>query len=194
MIPVETPDPQLVVFDEVLADPAAYRAQALGLTYESYTLGAATFHGIAMAPLATVMAELIAALCPDRAPTLSFFRRSPAGQHEPNFIHCDRSMGAWTGLLYLTPDPPAEDGTTFWEHRPSGERADTSETIDAYAMSGLRWLETDDWTPWYRVAATFNRLLLFTGPYYHSRSIFENYGEGDQARLVNVTFGDWTCQ
>lgn len=187
MIAVETPDPQLLVFDDVLSDAAAYRAMALGLSYQSYTLGLATFHGIAMAP--RTVADLIAQTCPEREPTLSFFRKSPKGQTEPNFIHSDRSMGTWTALLYLTPDAPTEDGTTFWEHVASGERFDTSDTIDTYAQSGLRWLATDDWKPWHWVPAKFNRLLLFPAPYYHSRAIFDNFGAGDTARLVNVTFG-----
>lgn len=191
MIAVETPDPNILVFDDVLSDARAYRTMALGLPYQSYTLGLATFHGIAMAP--QTVSEWIARECPEREPTLSFFRQSPEGQAEPNYIHSDRSMGAWTGLLYLTPDPPDADGTTFWEHE-SGERFDSSETIDAYAMNGLKWLATDQWTPWYRVQAKFNRLVLFTAPYYHSRSIFENFGSGETARLVNVTFGGWKCQ
>lgn len=192
MIQIETPDPNLLVFDDVLPDPEAYRSLALAQPYQSYTLGLATFHGIAMAP--RTVADLIAQVCPEREPTLSFFRKSPKGQAEPNFIHSDRSMGTWTGLLYLTPDPPEDDGTIFWEHVDSGERFDASETIDDYATSGLRWLATDDWRAWHRVAAKFNRLLLFTAPYYHSRAIFDNFGDGDTARLVNVTFGGWKCQ
>lgn len=188
---IETPDPAIVVIDDVLADPDAYRAMALSLPYQSYTIGLATFHGIALAPPA--VSELIATMEARRKPTLSFFRKSPKGQTEPNYIHSDRSMGTWTGLLYLTKDAREDDGTVFWEHE-SGERFDTSETVDAYTTNGLRWLETDQWMPWFTVAAKFNRLLLFESPYYHSRAIRENYGEGDSARLVNVTFGDWVCQ
>ena len=191
MIRVPTPDDALVIFDQALDDPEAYRTMALQLPYDSYTLGAATFHGIALTPDATVP-NLITTLRPDLRPTLSFIRRSPLGQAEPNFIHSDRSMGQWTALLYLTPDPPADDGTVFWAHA-SGERVDTSDTIDAYTTNGLRWLETDRWSPWFRVQAVFNRLLIFNGAYYHSRAIPANYGEGDTARLVSVTFGEMSC-
>lgn len=192
MTPVETPDPAVQVFDDVLSDADGYRAEALGLPFQSYTLGLATFHGIAIGP--RLMADLIVRMDPTKEPTLTFFRRSPKGQAEPNYIHSDRSMGAWTGLLYLTPDPPEADGTIFWEHAASGERFDTSETLDEYTTNGLRWLVTDEWKPWHRVAARFNRMVLFPAPYYHSRAIPENYGEGDTARLVNVTFGGWRCQ
>lgn len=187
MIAVETPDPNILVFDDVLEDAEGYRAMALALPYQSYTLGLATFHGIAMAP--PTLSDLIATACPTLKPTLTFFRKSPAGQQEPHFVHSDRSMGEWTGLLYLTPDPPADDGTAFWEHVDSGERCDASPTVDAYTTNGLRWLATDAWREWHRVAAKFNRLLLFSAAYYHSRALFDNYGQGDAARLVNVTFG-----
>ena len=190
MTPVETPDPALVVFDDVLEDARAYRDHALSLDYQSYTLGLATFHGIALAP--QTMADLLRAH--DRTPTLTFFRKSPKGQAEPNYIHSDRSMGDWTALLYLTLDPPDDDGTVFWEHMKSGERRDLSPTLQEYAENGLRWLVTDDWEPWYRVPAKFNRLLVFPSSYYHSRAIPENYGDGETARLVNVTFGVYACQ
>lgn len=193
MIAVETPDPNILVFDEVLNDAEAYRTMALSLPYQSYTLGLATFHGIALAP--PVAADVVHAAFPDRVPTLTFFRQSPAGQQEPNFIHSDRSMGEWTALLYLTPDTPEGDGTSFWEHAASGERYDASPTIESYATNGLRWLETDQWTTWHRVSAKFNRMVIFPGSYYHSRSLFENFGSGPTARLVNVTFGGFApCQ
>ena len=59
---------------------------------------------------------------PAATPTLSFFRKSPAGQEEPHWIHTDVDMGDWTALLYLNPDPPAGDGTVFWTHLATGAR------------------------------------------------------------------------
>ena len=187
MIPVETPDPDVIVVDEALSDAETLRAYALTLPFESHQLGRVTFHGIAMAP--PVVGDVIAQADPRRVPTLSFFRKSPHGQSEPHYIHSDRSMGQWTALLYLTESPPSEDGTIFWEHVSSGERWDMSDTLDAYASNGLRWQMNDDWRQWHRVSAKFNRMVIFPAPYYHSRAIAENYGDGDAARLVNVTFG-----
>ncbi len=37
--------------------------------------------------------------------------------------------------------------------------------------------------------ARFNRLLLFVSDRFHSRSIHDNYGADEDARLVQVTFG-----
>jgi hypothetical protein len=188
MIAIETPDPNVRVFDDVLADPDGYRALALSQPYDSYTLGAATFHGISFAP--PLVSDLIRAEC-GFTPTLTFFRKSPKGQTEPHYIHSDRSMGDWTALLYLTPDPPKDDGTIFWESL-TGDRADTSQTLEDYIASGAAWNDKSQWQPWYRVAAKFNRLVLFDAPYYHSRALVENYGEDAGARLVNVTFGSYS--
>ncbi len=189
MTAIETPDPNVRVFDDVLPDPDGYRSLALSLPYDSYTLGAVTFHGIAFAP--PLMADVIAAECPQLQPTLTFFRKSPRGQQEPHYIHSDRSMGDWTALLYLTPQPPEEDGTIFWESCETGARRDASPTLEAYVANGASWNDESRWQPWYRVAAKFNRLVLFDAPYYHSRALIENYGDGDFARLVNVTFGSF---
>lgn len=189
LTPVETPDPQIVVLDNVVGNAEAYRADALQLPYQSHTLGAATFHGIALAT--DWLPSWIAASFPMCRPTLSFFRRSPFRQAEPNFVHSDLSMGDWTAILYLNPDPPAGDGTTFWQHRDSGARFTNPESLEAYAAEGVPLADVTLWRPWYRVPARFNRLVLFPAPYYHSRSLPENYGHGDDARLVQVTFGGY---
>ena len=186
MMAVQTPDPAIEIFDHVLEDPDGFRAMALERPYTSYTFGAVTFHGIALAP--DTVPRLIQSINADLQPTLSFFRRSPKGQREPHYIHSDRAMGDWTALLYLTKDPLEEDGTIFWAHE-SGERYDAHDTLPAGVTHGLPWPETDHWEPWYRVHAAYNRLLLFNGAYYHSRALPENYGEGEAARLVHVTFG-----
>lgn len=176
---VPTPDPNLIVMDGVLEDPSAYRAEALAATYQDHVIGADTFRGIALAP--PVVGEWIAQTYPPCRPMLSFFRQSPEGQAEPNFIHSDRGMGEWTALLYLNPDPPEGDGTTFWEH---------VET-EAKDQDGADWTDPSQWRAWHRVSAAFNRLVLFPASYLHSRSLRDNYGTGASARLVQVTFGGY---
>jgi hypothetical protein len=44
------------------------------------------------------------------------------------------------------------------------------------------------WTETRLVLGRFNRLLIFDAALPHSRAIFENYGEGDDARLIQVIF------
>jgi hypothetical protein len=170
------------VLDDVLPDPHAYRAAVLARAYQTFDLGGSVFHGIALGLDAT-LPSLIERLHPTWRPTLTFARRSPHGQVEPNYVHTDRSMGDWTALLYLTPDPPAGDGTVFWRHRESGAVAAGADE-DTQA-----WRQTDRFEPWRHVEARFNRLLIFPGPYYHSRAIPENYGTETDARLIQVVFG-----
>lgn len=116
--------------------------------------------------------------------TLSFFRKSPLGQEEPHFIHTDIDMGDWSAILYLNPDPPEGDGTSFWTHTASGaiesliphERSEEGRTAIGWELRQ-------------HVQARFNRLVIFPSSFFHSRAIPENWGEGDEARLTQITFG-----
>lgn len=170
----------LTVFDDVLLNPTIYRAFALGLPYTSVHDGDDTFHGIAETADPTVPDLLMQLLPPGAAPTLTFFRQSPAGQREPNFVHSDAMMGDLTAILYLSLEPPAGDGTDFWR------------TVDTFQDHGpldkVALADRENWTRWRHVEARFNRLLLFRSDLYHSRALEENYGTGDDARLIQVTF------
>lgn len=150
------------VLDDVLSDPHAYRTQALAQDFRDVTIGPDTFRGIAPCQEGDVAAA--AAGASGAEPVLTFFRKSPHGQIEPNYVHSDHEMGAFTGIYYMNPEPPAGDGTTFWQR------------------------VADEWAETERVEARFNRLLLFSTDLAHSRSIFENYGRGDEARLIQVVF------
>lgn len=150
------------VLDDVLPDPLAYRDRALAQDFRDVTIGPDTFRGIAPCADQRVTSAAVEAIGAE--PVLTFFRKSPAGQHEPNFVHSDEGMGNFTGIYYMNPDPPDGDGTTFWERN------------------------ADEWWPKQHVPARFNRLLLFSAEIPHSRAIFDNYGEGDSARLIQVVF------
>lgn len=171
------------VFDNFLPDPAAYRAAALALEYQTLEFPEATFHGIATSTLGTVPLK-VRSMFPDFAPMISFFRKSPAGQIEPHYIHTDVDMGDWTAILYLNPDPPAGDGTAFWQHIASG--AIGSAIPHERSIEGLT---TEGWRLRRVVSARFNRLLVFPATFFHSRAIAANWGAGDDARLIQVVFG-----
>ena len=79
---------------------------------------------------------------------------------------------------FSPPDPPLSDGTTFWQSPKGKQRGDWSKGGDIKA----------GWKPWHHVPARFNRMVIFDSDLFHSRSIFENYGEGDEARLIQVMF------
>jgi len=168
------------VHDGLVPDPQAYRQAALALPFQSITFGPVVFHGIAPCADLTVP-QWLAATYPDLDVVLSFFRQSPAGQVEPNDIHTDVDMGDMTLILYLNPDPPAGDGTTFWRRRTDGAIAATEVVM---GEAGRR----EDFEPWQTVPAAFNRGVVFDAPYFHSRAIAENYGQGEDARLIQVLF------
>lgn len=167
-----------VVIDGVIPDPFAYRDAMLAHTFTSVTVGESVFHGMA-ACQDPYLPEWLATR--GVIPTANLLRQSPASQVEPTFLHTDQDMGDWTAILYLTPDPPPLDGTTFWRHRATG--AVTSPT-DADALQ-----DPTLWEPWEHVPAALNRLVVFPAPYVHSRAIPENYGTGDGARLIQIVFG-----
>jgi hypothetical protein len=171
------------VLDDVLPDPVAYRRQVLDLPFGDVTIGDDTFRGIA-APPSPLLAVACARAIPEPVDVvLSFLRRSPHGQPEPTYLHSDAAMGDWTGIYYLTPAPPDGDGTVFWERVATGHRYGPWEAETEQAAQDL-----SRWHPWHTVAARFNRLLIFRSDLYHSRAIVENYGIGDDARLIQVVF------
>src|SRR5215831_19346166 len=109
----------LHIADGVIADLDAYRAAVLAVPFQTVTVGPLAFHGIAEC----TDPELIAWITlhyPHAQPRMTFFRQSPAGQVEPNFIHTDRDMGDWSGILYLTAHPLIGDGTAFYRDRETG--------------------------------------------------------------------------
>lgn len=180
---------EIRIFDDVLASPGHYRNQALRAAFRTYAFGHCVFHGIAAEGPTGGLLDWIRGAYPELQPTLTFFRQSPLGQVEPNDIHTDVDMGDWTGLLYLNPAPPAEDGTDFWTHRATGTHASTI----AHERS-IEGRDREQWTLRQHVDGKFNRLLMFPGRLFHSRAIHENYGAGESARLVQVVFGKGELQ
>lgn len=92
---------------------------------------------------------------------LSFARMSPLGQEEPNFIHKDDMHGDYTAILYLNKVYPSGYGTTLYD-----------ENDDEILVC----------------KANYNSLFIFPSSVKHSRNTLQNFGEGDDARLVQVMF------
>jgi hypothetical protein len=150
------------ILDDVLPDPMAYRSEARRLPFRDLTLGPDTFRGIAPSHRDDV--DRVAEIQTNASSVLSFFRRSPKGQVEPNYVHSDDMMGRFTAIYYLNPEPADGDGTAFWER------------------------DGDEWKMTRLVPPKFNRLLTFPAGLHHLRALFDNYGEGDGARLIQVIF------
>lgn len=181
-----TPDDALVVFDDVLPDPDAVRRVILDTPAQVMDFGGdQVFRGIHVPP-ADVMQLVIDALAtwlPSCRARVIFARQSPAGQIEPNDVHSDVDMGHATAILYLNPTPAEGDGTSFWKRKASGAvRGDWDEDCQADSK------DRDAWERWRTVEARYNRLLVFRSDLYHSRAIVENYGVGDDARLILIAF------
>lgn len=179
---------RLVVLDDALPDPLAYRETALNQPFESFHIAGVTFHGIGQRTTHR-LPLFISDHYPNTRPTLTFFRKSPKAQQEPNFVHTDRDMGDWTGILYLNPKPADGDGTTFWRHRETGAHASTATDIDELRMEWESWRDMAIWEPWTTIEAKMNRLVLFSSVLFHSRALRHNYGRGDGARLTQLVFG-----
>lgn len=92
---------------------------------------------------------------------LSFARMSPLGQKEPNFIHKDDMHGDYTAILYLNKTYPSGYGTTLYDEN-------DNEILVCKAK--------------------YNSLYIFPSSVKHSRNTLQNFGEGDDARLVQVMF------
>ena len=179
----------LRIHDQVLTDPLAYRQAMLTCRYgDIETSPGVVFHGMAIPHDPTLLIWL-ADHYPGLKPTLTILRQAPLGQVEPNFIHTDRDMGEWTGILYLHPAPPPGDGTTFWRERSTGAIESRSQTPAEFVDEWLAWRDRELWEPWWTVEARFNRLVVFPAGYFHSRALEANYGDGDEARLIQLVFG-----
>lgn len=174
----------ILVVDDFLANPEEYRASLREHEFRTYEFPEATFHGIALMPIDGLVANRLVRFLGDFVPTMSFLRKSPLGQVEPHFIHTDVDVGMVSTILFLNEDPPSEDGTSFWRHDASGEignksphlRSDEGKSAEGWTMRRAVW-------------SRFNRLLIFPSYFFHSRSIPQNWGSGDAARLTQVTFG-----
>jgi hypothetical protein len=149
--------------------------------------GVVQFHGIAPCADPTLPIWLKTHY-PTLDPIVSFFRHSPIGQEEPHYVHDDRSMGDVTAIFYLTHDPPEGDGTIFWRHTRTGATAGMSTTPDEMQAEAHSWFDLGQWEVDQHVPAKFNRVVLFPAARVHSRAIPENFGDGDDARLIQVVF------
>lgn len=171
----------VIVQDNVI-NGDTYRHLALSKDYEDVQIGPDTFKGFAAAAPWNAFIEWLSNQ--GLQPTFSCFRKSPAGQREPHYIHHDAMMGDWTAILYLNPEPHHGDGTVFWKHRSGALGTNHPDSDWSHTMG-----DTSLFTERFRVKAQFNRAVIFPSKWFHSRALFENYGTGDDARLIQVAFG-----
>jgi hypothetical protein len=151
----------LISFDNVLKTPKEYVADIHKYEFQDVADGHNVFRNIQPRDIYDEFAQYVTNLFGGYKVSVNFIRKSPLNQEEPNFVHSDEMMGDITCILYLSEDAPSEDGTTIYDEQSK---------------------------PLSVVYSRFNRMIAFNSDLPHSRNLFENFGEGENARLVQVIF------
>ena len=151
----------LLVIDNVINNIDGYVDNILKGEFKDESDGVAVFKGIQQRPDTDELVKIALAIFPQYKLAYNFVRQSPLNQEEPTFIHSDKRMADVTVLLYLNKEAPHNDGTTLYN---------------------------DDETRTAVIHSKYNRMIAFDSDVLHSRNIFENFGIGDDARLVQVVF------
>jgi hypothetical protein len=151
----------IILMDNVIKNPDTYVERILKNDFYDIQIGEQLFKGIQQRPYDDEFARFATQYFPEFVVVYNFVRKSPIGQEEPNFIHSDEMMGDVTLILYLNKEHPKEDGTTIYEE-------DGSIAMTAYSK--------------------YNRVFGFESNMPHSRNIYQNFGEGDSSRLIQVIF------
>ena len=152
---------RFTIIDDVIRNPQRYLYDILQGQFKDVQDGDKVFKGIQPRPNDDEFASFLLSMLPEYTVSYNFIRKSPLGQIEPNYIHSDEMMGELTALLYLSESHPDNDGTTFYDENEN--------------KMGI-------------VYSKFNRMVLFESKIKHSRNIFNNFGQGDTSRLVQVVF------
>lgn len=154
------------ILDNVLVDPDEHVEEILSGDFVDYPDGPYVFKNI-QDRRGDQFHDFLEVHYPKLDIIFNFARQSPLNQEEPNFIHTDEMMGNVTALLYLNKEHPKEYGTTLYKVLEGNERS---------------------YDPDYIYRATYNSALIFDSTIPHSRNIFDNFGVGDNSRLVQVAF------
>lgn len=151
----------LITFDNVLKYPKEYVADIHKYGFQDVADGDNVFRNIQPRDIYDEFSQYVTAVFGGYKVNVNFVRKSPLNQQEPNFVHTDEMMGDITCILYLSEDAPSEDGTTIYD---------------------------EEKRPLAVVYSKFNRMVAFNSDLLHSRNLFENFGEGEKARLIQVIF------
>lgn len=205
----------LLILDDFLDDPLAYRAQALALHYSTdHELGPVNFPGIQTAAqdCSAIMQRIADALGRDLkwdSPDHGAFRISGAADTARCDIHIDNESrnDIFAAILYLSLPEHCSGGTGFWRHRQTGwERRPSPGQLAAQGISSFidferRWIpvsrqrpfaqlraeRTADWDCVLEVPMRFNRLIVYRSDFFHA--IGELFGDRpENSRLVQLFY------
>ena len=151
----------LITLDNIIKDPVAYVEDIHKHGFQDIADGENTFKNIQPRDNNDEFAQYVSELFNQYNVSFNFVRKSPLNQKEPNFIHTDEMMGDITCILYLNEQAPDNDGTTIYDD-------DKKSLLTMYSK--------------------FNRMVAFNSDAPHSRNILDNFGSGEQSRLVQIIF------
>ena len=151
----------MITLDNIIKDPVAYVDDIHKYGFQDIADGDNTFKNIQPRDNNDEFAQYVSELFDQYNVSFNFVRKSPLNQKEPNFIHTDEMMGDITCILYLNEQAPDNDVTTIYD---------------------------EDKNPLLTMYSKFNRMVVFNSDAPHSRNILENFGSGEQSRLVQVIF------
>ena len=109
---------------------------------------------------------------------------SKASATVSNHIHHD--CHDWVGVLMLSPECPAEYGTSLWEHKETQK----SFTSDKYAACSppdpiCNTADKNDWREVDFIEYKYNRLVLYNGKLFHSANFDPNIERINQLFCFN---------
>jgi len=195
------PIPSVMVFDNFYKTPMAVREYALKQIYQNpENHGAVGFRCEAGRKIFKGTKDYFEKLLGKKIPngdghgqwgysTNGCFQWCPSGT--PLVYHADSQ--AYAGIIYLTPDPPPQCGTSFFRHKKykSMVGSDVFCHDDWHDPSFVGEIHTDP-SPWEKVDSignVFNRLVLFKSSNIHA--VTEYFGETiHDSRLFQLFFFD----
>ena len=207
-------DNELLVADDFLPDPLAWRAHALVLPFLDASAhrhgnfpGMQTLGGHASADMLQRICNLLGRDLKWHWPGHGAFRLSPAGSLARSDIHVDHgdSRVAYAGVLYLSLPQCCSGGTSFWRHRETGWSRSPSKA----QLAASRWASftafmqaqasgdsqgfdqlqqgRSQWDLLAEVPMRFNRLIVYRSDCFHGISQVFGSGPAD-ARLTQLFF------
>ncbi len=206
----------LLLIDDALPDPLAYRKWALAQNFESVQYRGQNFPGIQSEgfdtpELLSLIASALGRRIKSASPDTGALRLSYTDSTARTDIHVDNEEGEnrdrFAAVLYLNLPHQEQGGTVFWRHKASGwdrRYPDADARTAGYASFKAfqeRWLPNlaaerfndlaarrfDAWEALVELPMKHNRLVLYRSDYFHS--IAEVFGsQPDDGRLVQLFF------
>lgn len=102
------------------------------------------------------------------------------------WVHHDETQ--WAGIVYLSPNPPENSGTTMYSHKETGIYDHSGSTADLNNVGDAE--DLSKWKKEIEIENRYNRLIIYNGLLYH-RSTNAGFGQDlASGRLFQTFFFD----